>query len=98
MHLSCIHIEIANTMCKYVRIGALEISTAIDRYEEAIGLIDTFEADKRMITEALSSASRYNHSVYDMLYTVLARRYGCSVLSMDKRLIALLKKIHIDLA
>jgi predicted nucleic acid-binding protein len=92
------HSEIANTMWKYVRIGALNTSAAIDRYQEAIGLIDTFAADKTLITEALSSASRYNHPVYDLLYAVLARRYGCSILSMDKRLIVLLKKIHIDLA
>ncbi|MEN8129539.1 MAG: type II toxin-antitoxin system VapC family toxin [Pseudomonadota bacterium] len=92
------HSEIANTMWKYVRAGDLDTPAAIDRYEEAISLIDTFEADKRLITEALSSASKYNHPVYDMMYAVLARRYGCSILSMDKRLIVLLQKIDIDLA
>jgi predicted nucleic acid-binding protein len=92
------HSEIANTMWKYVQIGDLNTSVAIDRYQEAIGLIDTFEADKGLITEALSSASKYNHPVYDLLYAVLALRYGCSILSSDKRLIILLKKMHIDLA
>jgi predicted nucleic acid-binding protein len=92
------HSEIANTMWKYVRAGDLDTPTAIDRYEEAISLIDTFEADKKLVTEALSSASRYSHPVYDMLYAVLARRYSCSILSMDRRFIVLLKKIDIDLA
>jgi predicted nucleic acid-binding protein len=92
------HSEIANTMWKYVRTGDLNTSAAIDRYQEAIGLIDTFEADKGLITEALSSASRYNHPVYDLLYAVLALRYGCSILTSDNRLIVLLKKMHIDLA
>lgn len=92
------HGEVANTMWKYVRIGDLNTSDAIDRYQEAISLVDTFETDKGLITEALSSASRYNHPVYDLLYATLALRYGCSILSKDKKLIALLKKMYIDLA
>ena len=92
------HSEIANTMWKYVRAGDLEIAAAIDCYEKAISLIDSFETDRRLITEALSSASRHNHPVYDMMYAILARRYGCSILSMDKRLITIAQKLNIDLA
>lgn len=83
------HGEIANTLWKYVRCGDLDKDTALARYAEAIGLVDAFEADESLATEALSAAIRYNHPVYDLLYVILARRHGCRILTVDKRLITL---------
>ena len=87
------HSEIANTLWKYVRSGELDKETALTRHDEAIGLVDIFEADEQLAAEALSSAIRYNHSVYDMLYVILARRHGCRILSVDKKLIALIRQL-----
>lgn len=87
------HGEIANTLWKYVRIGDLDKETALTRYTEAIGLIDIFEADAQLAAEALSAAIRYKHSVYDMLYVILARRHSCMVLTVDKKLAALIRKL-----
>ena len=91
------HIEIANTMWKYTRAGDLDTQSALHHYEEAIVLIDSFESDDRLTTEALASSAKYNHPVYDMMYAILARRYGCSVLTVDKRFNVLLKKMDIDI-
>jgi predicted nucleic acid-binding protein len=41
----------------------------------------------------LSTAIRYNHSVYDMLYLILARRHGCRILTVDKKLIELIRQL-----
>jgi predicted nucleic acid-binding protein len=90
-------IEIANTLWKYVRAGELEKETAFSRYEEAQVLIDSFERDEHLAGEALSAAIRCNHPVYDLLYVVLARRHGCNVLTVDKRLVALLTEMDEDL-
>ena len=87
------HSEIGNTLWKYVRAGALDRDTALERYEEAVGLVDSFEADAQLATEALSAAVRHDHPVYDLLYVVLARRYGCKVLTEDKKLVALIREI-----
>ena len=87
------HSEIANTLWKYVRFGDLEQETALTRYTEAIGLIDVFEADEQLVAEALSTAIRYEHSVYDMLYVILARRHSCKVLTSDKKLAALARQL-----
>lgn len=87
------HSEIANTLWKYVRIGNLDKESALARYAEAIGLVDIFEADEQLVTEALSVATRYNHPVYDTLYAILARRHGCTVLTVDKKLIALIRQL-----
>jgi len=87
------HSEIGNTLWKYVRTGGLDRDTALDRYEEAAGLIDSFEPDDQLATEALSAAIRYGHPVYDLLYVVLARRYGCKVITEDGKLAALIREI-----
>ena len=87
------HSEIANTLWKYVRFGDLDKETALARYAEAIGLVDVFEADEQLTAEALSTAIRYNHPVYNMLYVILARRHGCSILTVDKKLIALTRQL-----
>lgn len=87
------HSEIANTLWKYVRSGDLDKETALTRYAEAIGLVDIFEADEQLAAEALFTAIRYNHAVYDMLYVILARRHGCSILTVDKKLIALIRQL-----
>jgi len=90
---SLFHSEIANTLWKYVRCGDLSKDTALARYAEAVGLVDAFEADEALATAALSAAIRYNHPVYDLLYVILARRHGCRVLTVDKRLITLAGQI-----
>ncbi|HRF12760.1 MAG: type II toxin-antitoxin system VapC family toxin [Candidatus Accumulibacter phosphatis] len=90
---SLFHSEIANTLWKYVRCGDLSKDTALARYAEAVGLVDAFEADEALATEALSAAIRYSHPVYDLLYVILARRHGCRVLTVDKRLITLAGEI-----
>lgn len=87
------HSEIGNTLWKYVRTGGLDRDTALDRYEEAAGLVDSFEPDDQLATEALSAAIRYGHPVYDLLYVVLARRYGCKVITEDRKLAALIREI-----
>ena len=49
-----------------------------------------------LVTEALAEAARRAHPVYDLLYGVLARRRGCDVLTLDKRLSALLQGMGIS--
>lgn len=83
------HSEVANTLWKYVRAGLLEQDAAVMLYEEAIALVDVFEADEDFAIEALVSASRHNHPVYDMIYLALATRRGCQILTADKKLKAL---------
>jgi predicted nucleic acid-binding protein len=87
--------EVANALWKYVNQGSLELETALERYEEAIALIDDFTAARELATEALSEAVRYRHPVYDLIYAVLARRTGCVLLTMDSRLVAWLSQIGI---
>jgi len=90
--------EIANALWKYVKAGRLDADTALERFEEAVNLIDEFTSDSGLATEALTEAVRYGHPVYDLLYAVLARRTGCVVLTLDRRLDALLGNMGISSA
>jgi predicted nucleic acid-binding protein len=58
--------EVANALWKYVRAGNLEVETALERYEEAIHLIDDFTPDRELATEALTEAVRYAHPDYEL--------------------------------
>ena len=58
--------EVANALWKYVQTGTLGIEAALDRYAEAINLIDDFTPDLELTTEALAEAVRYGHPVYSV--------------------------------
>jgi predicted nucleic acid-binding protein len=90
--------EVANSLWKYTRAGALAVETALGRYEEAMGLVDDLTPDDELATEALAEAAHHGHPVYDLLYAILARRHGCSVLTRDERLANLLGVMGIPVA
>lgn len=85
--------EVANALWKYVRVGRLDKDLALERFDEAVGLVDQFEPDDRLVVEAMTLAVRHGHPVYDLLYVVLAMRNGARILSSDKRLLGLAAKI-----
>ena len=90
------HSEVANALWKYVRSGRFDLQDAVSRFESAATITDRTVADADLAGEALVAAVTHDHSVYDMLYAVLARRFGCTVCTMDKRLGAALERMDID--
>lgn len=86
---SLFHSEVSNTLWKYVRAGVIDKQAALTRLDEARGLVDTFEPDDQLATEALSQAILHDHPVYDLLYVVLAMRFGARLLSADGKLLKL---------
>lgn len=90
---SLFHAEVANALWKYARAGLLDKPTMMTRLDEALGLVDSFEPDERLVTEALSLSVVHQHPVYDMLYVVLAMRYGAKLISADSKLIKLAQRI-----
>jgi predicted nucleic acid-binding protein len=75
--------EVASSLLKYVRAGHLTLDQAVTRFEECMGLTDSLILEHVLAPEALIAASRHQHSVYDMMYAVLARRSGATVITMD---------------
>jgi predicted nucleic acid-binding protein len=88
--------EIANAFWKYIRAGSMSESAAVERLREAGALVSDPVDDREFAEEAMVSASRYGHPAYDALYAVVARRNSCPVLTVDRRLQALLSQMRVD--
>ena len=89
-------VETANALWKYVRAGQLTESEAIEALRAALSLVTHPIDDADMAVEALSTAARYQHPVYDAMYATLARRIGGAVATRDRRLRELLAVLRID--
>lgn len=88
--------EIMNTLWKYVKAGHLAKEQALHLYNIALGLVDEFKVMEVFGTEVISEAIRLNHSCYDLLYLVLARRFGAKLMTTDKKLFKLAQQEGID--
>lgn len=89
------HAEVANALWKYVDAGDLSADEALALLETSFGLPDRVVPDHELAEEALAAAISTNHPVYDLLYASLARRHGCTVVTLDGRLAKLLSGMGI---
>ena len=92
-----LHSEIANTLWKQVRFGQLGHDDAIGLYHDGIALVDEFVPDQELAIQALSLAVKHQHPAYDMLFVALAQRFGCTLLTVDSKLITIARKIDATL-
>jgi predicted nucleic acid-binding protein len=88
--------EVANALWKYVKAGELSPDLAVPRLEEGLALVDSLIPERLLAPEALVAAIRHQHSVYDMMYAVLARRSGAMVITMDRPLSLRLRDMEIE--
>ena len=88
--------ELDYTVAKYLRAGVVDHSRAHAMIEQALDLVDEFVDMQENCIEAFDEGIRNNHSTYDMYYLTLARRNGATLFTLDRRLIALCKKLKID--
>ena len=78
--------EVANAFAKYYKAGLLNKREAMAYTAKAVCLVQHFIPCESLYTEALSEAMRVGHTVYDLLYLVLARRRGAVLFTLDKKL------------
>ena len=88
--------EVANVLWKYASAGLLDKEKAIKALNHAQGLVDEFIDISDNNEEAMNEALRLGHSVYDLLYFTLARRYSSTLLTLDAKQKTLSKKAGID--
>jgi len=88
--------ELSNVVWKYFSAGALSRDDAVFVAEGGLQLVDDFVSGAEIWKEALSEGMKQGHPIYDMMYLVTARRNGGKVLTNDKRLAELAKKMGID--
>lgn len=89
-------VEATHAAWKHVHVGAMSEAQASAMAQVAIGYIDEFVSDSSLLPESLDEAIRLDHSVYDMLYFVLARRNGAQLVTCDRQLAKLCAENNVD--
>jgi predicted nucleic acid-binding protein len=88
-------VETANALWKYVRTHHLTEADAIAMHRDASALVDRAVDSADLFPEAMLLASQLRHPVYDSLYLVTARRTGSTLLTFDRTLAGLARKLGI---
>jgi len=79
--------EMSNVFWKYQSFTNLSQADCETHLDNAIDLPDDLVNDKELYREAFKLGCTLDHSIYDMLYLVLARRHNATLLTMDKKLL-----------
>lgn len=90
------HAELAHVLAKYVKGGYFGKSQALEIGRDAAALVSSFCDDGALWPEAMSESIRLDHSSYDMLYFILARRTGSALFTLDVQLAALCAREGVD--
>lgn len=83
---SFFRVEAAQVAWKYTNFGSLDAKGTQKLMASILNCIDQFYEDESLIAEALTEGLKLGHSVYDMLYFVLARRTASALLTCNHAL------------
>jgi predicted nucleic acid-binding protein len=89
--------EVTNVFWKYQKYADVPFLACEQGIEQAMSLPDDFIDEKDLYREAFKLACNLDHSVYDMLYLVVARRNNATLLTLDKKLLKAARKCSIDI-
>jgi predicted nucleic acid-binding protein len=87
--------EISNVLWKYYKAKIITHADCMQYVEDGIDMIDDFIEAKELWKEALGEGIKNNHSIYDMYYSVLARRNDATLITNDGSLATICKKLKI---
>jgi predicted nucleic acid-binding protein len=89
--------ELTNTIWKYYTAKILTEDDCIQYIQDGISYVDTFIDSREIWREAFSEGIHNGHSIYDMLYMVVARRNGGILITNDSVLAAICKKNRVQI-
>jgi predicted nucleic acid-binding protein len=89
--------EVANVFWKYQKLADFPFLVCEKGIEQSLALVDDFIEEKDLCREAFKLACNLDHSVYDMLYLIVARRNNGTLLTLDKKLIKAAQKCSIEI-
>ena len=78
--------EISNVIWKIGKRHRIGSDICIEMANDCIDYIDEYVSASELWKESLLLAQKYGHSVYDMLYAVLAKRHYAILVTFDVRL------------
>jgi len=85
--------EITNVLWKYYKAKVLSHEDCV---QDGIDMIDDFIDARDLWKESLAEGIKNNHSIYDMYYSVLARRNDAILITNDGPLAEICKKLNIE--
>ena len=88
--------EMSNVLWKYFKARIITHAECIQYAEDGISMVDDFVDARDLWKErTLGEGIKNNHPVYDMYYSVLARRNDATLITNDGQLATLCKKLKI---
>lgn len=89
--ISCelLRAEVVSILRKLCRHGLIPIEKVQSFLTESTALVNEYYSIQELQEEVLSESIRLDHSSYDMFYFVLARRFGATLFTLDRKLIRL---------
>ena len=89
--ISCelLRAEVVSIFRKLCRHGLIPIEKVQSFLTESTALVNEYYSIQELQEEVLSESIRLDHSSYDMFYFVLARRFGATLFTLDRKLIRL---------
>lgn len=92
--ISCelLRAEVVSVFRKLCRRGIIPIENVQSYLAESTSLVNEYYSIQELQEEVLSESIRLDHSSYDMFYFVLARRFGATLFTLDRKLIRLCEK------
>jgi len=91
------HSEIANVLWKCYRAKIVNHEESLQLSEDGILMIDDFTSGSDLWKEALGEGIKYNHSIYDMFYAILARRNDAILITNDNKLAKVAEEMKIEM-
>ena len=88
--------ELSNVLWKYYKAKVISHEECIQYVEDGINMVDDFIDGKEIWKEALGEGIKNNHSIYDMYYSVLARRNDAVLITNDGPLADHCKDLKIE--
>ena len=79
--------EVTNVFWKYCQRTDLSQQECEQGLERAVALPDDFINEQELFREAFKLSCILNHSAYDIMYLIAARRNNAVLLTLDKKLI-----------
>jgi predicted nucleic acid-binding protein len=88
--------ELSNTLWKYYIKGIYTQEECVKIIEDGLNYVDEYISSKNIWREAFGESVKNKHSVYDMLYAVIARENNAVLMTNDKALVKICEKLNVE--
>jgi predicted nucleic acid-binding protein len=88
--------ELTNTLWKHYNLENYPVEKCLNFIEAGINYVNKFVDAREIWPEAFRLGLENKHSIYDMYYLALAKQYAARLITNDKDLVKLCKKLRVE--